>query len=99
MKIIAIVTAAALGLTAATLAHGQTAPSATVSYADLDTGTAAGRDALTRRVANAASAVCGVENGTTDLASHIAARTCRAKAIAVTMLAFAMKTTPQYASR
>jgi UrcA family protein len=99
MKIIAIVTAAALGLTAATLAHGQTVASTTVRYADLDIGSQAGKDALARRVANAASMVCGVESGTTDLASHIAARTCRAKAIATTMLAFSLKTAPQYASR
>ena len=98
MKIIAIVTAAALGLTAAGFAHAEPA-TRTVSFADIDTTSAAGRNVLAQRIANAASAVCGVENGTTDLASHIAARTCRAKAVAVTMLAYATKTAPQYASR
>jgi UrcA family protein len=99
MKTILILTAAAalgLGLAGTTTAQPVTQ---TVSFADLDIGTAAGKDVLAQRVANAAGAVCGIETGTTDLASHIAARTCRARAIAITMLAFAMKTTPQFASR
>ena len=99
MKTILILTAAAaLGFGLA--GTGTAEPvSTTVSYADLDVGTAGGRATLAQRVANAAGAVCGVESGTTDLATHVAARTCRAKAIAITMLTFTMKTTPQLASR
>jgi UrcA family protein len=99
MKTLIILTAAAalgLGLAGTTTAQPVTQ---TVSFADLDVGSPAGEIVFARRVANTAAAVCGIENGTTDLASHIAARACRAKAIAITMLAFAMKSTPQFASR
>ena len=99
MKTILILTAAAaLGLGLASTSNAEPV-STTVSFADLDVGSAQGKNVLAQRIANAVGAVCGVETGTTDLASHIAARTCRAKAIAITMLAFAMKTTPQFASR
>lgn len=98
MKTIHILAAAALTLGLAGPSFAEPV-STNVSFADLDVATSAGQNALAQRIANAAGAVCGVENGTTDLASHIAAKTCRAKAIAVTMLAFAMKTTPQFASR
>lgn len=98
MKTILILTAAAaLGLGLTSISNAEPV-STTVSFADLDVGTAAGKDVFAQRVANAAGAVCGIETGTTDLASHIAARTCRAKAISITMLAFAMKATPQFAS-
>lgn len=96
MKIITILTAAALGLTATASVAASTQ---TVSFADLDMSSAAGKTVLAQRIANAANTVCGVDNGSTDLASHVAAHSCKVRAVAAAMAGVAMKTAPQYASR
>ena len=62
---------------------GEVSKSRTVSYADLDLGTAAGRDTLANRINAAAHAVCNA-GGSVDLATWIETDRCvrRAKASA-----------------
>ncbi len=95
MKTFILIAAAALSLTAAATAQ----TSQQVSYADLDVSTASGMAALTQRINNVARNLCDESMGTTDLASHVAAIRCRARAVATAMKEVATKTAPQYASR
>jgi UrcA family protein len=72
---------AAAGNAAAQDAAGGAPPTVVVSYADLDLGSAAGRDTLTGRIHAAASRVCPQE-GRQPLQRQLAERRCRSMAIA-----------------
>lgn len=79
----AFCTAAALLLAAPPLAAAQsdTAPSARITYADLDLTGAAGRTALDRRVRGAAARLCHVEDRA-PLARRMEARRCTRETLA-----------------
>jgi UrcA family protein len=76
----AILAAGGAGSAAAQPAVGMDAPTAVVSYADLDLGSAAGRDTLKGRIHAAASRVC-TQEGRHSLQQELAERRCRATAI------------------
>ncbi len=96
MKIITILTAAALGLTA-TASLAQT--SVVVHYADLDIASPEGQATLARRISRAADTVCGATNGVTDLGTQRAQRNCSRQAQATAMKTLAEKAAPQFAAR
>ena len=78
----------ASALVVPTVSHAETADSVRVSYADLDLGSAAGRDRLQRRIGYAAETVCDV--GRSIEVAHVAAsNSCRSDAIAQVQPAFA----------
>jgi UrcA family protein len=64
-------------------AAAQTADSIIVSYADLNLAGRAGRDALDRRIANAATQLCGAYSPT-QLGWAAAVQACQAETIALT---------------
>lgn len=90
-----IVAVSTAGITVPAIA--QTAPTARVSYADLDTASSAGMHVLEARVSAAARTVCGGES--TDLTDKARLAKCRKAAIAEAMTSFARKNAPVYASR
>ena len=96
MKIITILTAAALGLTA-TASLAQT--SVIVSYADLDMTTPEGKASIARRVDRAAADVCEMSHGNVDLATRTAQRACHTQAKANAMTHLEQKLAPVYAAR
>ena len=80
MKTIIAMTAAALLALAAGQAAAQdeqTAPKASVSYADLDLSHPAGRSVLERRISIAVARVCPSDAYPGELRDHLAARTCK----------------------
>ncbi len=77
IKFNAIVAALVLGT--ATVATAQEAPTANVSYADLNLGTAAGRQMLDQRISIAVKRVCGTGQ---SLQEDIEVRKCRTSASA-----------------
>ena len=76
----AAVVVASLGAAAPALA--QSAESVTVSYADLNLGTASGRTALDRRITNAAEQLCGFYQPT-ELTWAAAVRACQSETVAL----------------
>jgi UrcA family protein len=72
---------AAGGTATAQTATGADAPTVVVSYADLDLGSAAGRDTLNGRIHAAATRIC-IEEGRHSLAQELAQRRCRSTALA-----------------
>jgi UrcA family protein len=72
--------AAATALVVPTVSQAADLSSATVSYADLDLGSAAGADALQRRITFAARVVCGYEDSR-QYDVVIATNACRGGAI------------------
>lgn len=95
MKTLILIAAAALNLTAAATAQTTT----TVSFADLDVSSPAGKLVLAHRIANAARVVCDTTRSDSTLETYVAGRTCRDRAIASATKAVEAKLTPQYASR
>jgi UrcA family protein len=85
--IVQIVGFAALGLAAAAPAappivvEGEAQPTATISYADLDLGTAAGRARLDSRIRRAAKHLC-LDEGVRDLADRLNQKACLNFAVA-----------------
>ena len=71
----------ASALVVPTVSQAASATSASVSFADLNLATGAGRAALDGRVAGAARSVCEIEDSR-ELALASATRVCRADAIA-----------------
>ena len=73
--------AAAAALLLPTLSHAQEMDSVRVSYADLNLGSAPGRDALQQRIGFAATYVCGPSDHR-DIPMTIAVGECRTATIA-----------------
>ena len=61
--------------------EGEAQPTATVSYADLDLGTAAGRSRLDSRIRRAAKHLC-LDEGVRDLADRLDQKSCLNFAVA-----------------
>jgi UrcA family protein len=61
--------------------QGDPMPTATVSYADLDLGTAAGRTRLDSRIRRAAKSLC-LDEGVRDLADRLDQKSCMNFAVA-----------------
>lgn len=72
---IVIASAAALAIAAPALAQSQT-ESRLVTYGDLNTNSAAGADALIRRIDQASNQVCGTNDGRTTTRQAQIGRTC-----------------------
>jgi UrcA family protein len=86
-SLVKIIGLAALTLAAAAPAappivvEGETQPTATISYADLDLGTAAGRARLDSRIRRAAKQLC-LDEGVRDLADRLNQKACLNFAVA-----------------
>ena len=78
---------AASALVVPTVSQAETVNSVSVSYADLNLATGAGEKILERRIANAARAVCEIEDSH-ELALAQATAACRGDAIASAQPAF-----------
>ncbi|MEZ5961094.1 MAG: UrcA family protein [Hyphomonadaceae bacterium] len=77
----AIASAVALAFSAPALAQNETTQTQqrVVTYGDLDLNSAAGADALVRRIDNAAEQVCGVNDGRTNTRQAMINRDCEAQ--------------------
>ncbi|MGZ8349299.1 MAG: UrcA family protein [Allosphingosinicella sp.] len=78
---IAIAAAILTASSTAALALPHYSPTRTVSYADLDLSTAAGRERLDRRIAAAVRDVCG-KPSLVDLSGYSEMRACRTETLA-----------------
>lgn len=94
-----IVAAATAGFAALVPPAGAQEATATVSYAGLDLGSAAGMATMEHRVAAAATRVCGISTTVIDLGTRVAQAKCRKAAIADAMGALQAKNAPVFASR
>ncbi len=77
----ALTLAAAASAAPPIVVEGQQQPTATVSYADLDLGTAAGRARLDSRIRRAAKHLC-LDEGVRDLADRLEQKSCLNFAVA-----------------
>jgi UrcA family protein len=79
--LVALTVATATAAAPPIVVEGQQQPTATVSYADLDLGSAAGRARLDSRIRRAAKSLC-LDEGVRDLADRLDQKSCLSFAVA-----------------